>query len=124
MISKLRSTRIGARPIDGSSISSSFGCDINAAELDRAGAGTNQAKDRLERRRLAGGVAAKQRHELAFADLDVDALQDVDLPVERVDPREPQQAHFVSAALSPRYASTTRGSVATASNEPSAIFWP
>ena len=33
MISKLRSTRIGARPIDGSSISSSFGWDISARPI-------------------------------------------------------------------------------------------
>ena len=33
MISKLRSTRIGARPIDGSSISSSFGFDMSARPI-------------------------------------------------------------------------------------------
>jgi hypothetical protein len=33
MISKFRSTRIGASPIDGSSISSSFGRDIRARPI-------------------------------------------------------------------------------------------
>ena len=69
--------------------------------------------------------------------LDAQALQDVDLPVVRVDAVEPQQrlgrgtvlaavrlAHLVAVAFVPRYASTTRGSVATASNEPSAILTP
>ncbi len=33
MISKLRSTSRGASPIEGSSISSSFGCDIRARPI-------------------------------------------------------------------------------------------
>ncbi len=69
--------------------------------------------------------------------LEIQALEDVDLPVVRVDGVELQQrlgrrpvlvaarfAHFVAVAFVPRYASTTRGSVATASNEPSAILTP
>ena len=57
-----------------------------------------------------------------------DALEDVDLAVVGVDGLELEQrrdgAHFVAAAFVPRYASTTRGSVATASNVPSAILIP
>src|SRR5262249_56079623 len=77
-----------------------------------------------------GGVPAEQGDGLRLRDQQAEALEDVDLPVVRVDLVEPQQgrravrAHFVSAFRSPRYASTTRGSVATASNEPSAILTP
>ena len=62
--------------------------------------------------------------------LEAQPLEDVDLPVVRVDGVELEQrcgpfvAHFVAVALVPRYASTTRGSVATCSNVPSAIFTP
>src|SRR5262249_59728425 len=68
--------------------------------------------------------------EAAHADGEVEVLEGVDLAVVGVDRVEPQQrgravrAHFDSAFRSPRYASMTRGSVATASNEPSAIFTP
>src|SRR5207253_1301136 len=73
---------------------------------------------------LARGVPAEQRDELPLADLDLDVLQDVDLPVVRVDPAELEQTHFVTAERVPRYASTTLGLVATASKEPSAILTP
>ena len=67
--------------------------------------------------------------ELARMYLEVDALEDVDRAVVRVDALETQErravrAHFVDAAFVPRYASTTRGSVATWSNVPSEIFTP
>src|SRR6185312_1510152 len=85
-------------------------------------------EDRLQRRRFAGGVAAQQADELPRADGEVDALEDVDLAVVGVDGLELEQrrdlVHFVAAAFVPRYASTTRGSVATASNVPSAILIP
>ena len=59
-------------------------------------------------------------------DGEVHPLQDVDLAVVGVDGLELEQrrdgVHFVAAAFVPRYASTTRGSVATASNVPSAIL--
>ena len=64
------------------------------------------------------------------SDLEVDVLEDVHLAVVRVDALEPEErlgpavgAHVRSLPV-PRYASTTRGSVATASKEPSAIFTP
>src|SRR6266550_9223342 len=100
------------------------------AKLDRAVARLHEAENRLQRRGLSRSVATEQRHKLAFADVQVQVLQDVDLPVVRVDVLQPQQircavrAHFVSAFRRPRYASTTRGSVATASNDPSAILTP
>src|SRR6185436_13875953 len=93
---------------------------------------TDQAEDRLERRRFPGGVAAQQADELALADDEVRVLEDVDLPVVRVDRLQLEQrgnlgsrrAHFRAAPPVPRYASTTRGSVATVSNDPSAILSP
>src|SRR6185312_9934038 len=99
-------------------------------ELDPPVARLHEAEDRLERRRLSRRVAAEQRDELALAHLEVEVLEDVDLPVVGVDRVQPQQrcpavrAHFVLAFRRPRYASTTRGSVATVSKEPSAILTP
>src|SRR6266566_872281 len=101
-----------------------------APKFDGAVARLYEAKDRLQRRGLSRGVAAEERHELAFANIQIQVLEDVDLPVVRVDVRQAQEircsvrAHFVSAFRRPRYASTTRGSVATASNDPSAILTP
>ena len=43
----------------------------------RAGALLDDAHDRVQGRGLAGAVAAEQRHQLAAADLEVDAMQDV-----------------------------------------------
>src|SRR5215467_3074181 len=50
-------------------------------ELHRAGALADDAHDRLERRGLAGAVAAEQRHHLAGAHLEADAVQHVRLAV-------------------------------------------
>src|SRR5581483_5890510 len=91
----------------------------------------DDAEDGLQRRRLPRRVPAEQADELALSHLDVHVLEDVDQPVVGVHPLEPEQrpvavraAHLRAAAPSPRYASTTFGSVATASNEPSAILTP
>src|SRR5262249_18440560 len=94
-------------------------------------------EDGLERRRLAGGVAAEQAHELAGLDPDREPAQDVDLPVVRVDAVELEQrrgahrrlrrayaGHFVAVVCSPRQASTTFSCLAPASKGPSAIFTP
>ena len=102
------------------------------SKRDRARVRPHDPEDRLQRRRLPGRVASEQRDELARPDLDLDVLEDVDQAVVGVDPGETEQrlaargllAHFRSAALVPRYASITRGSVATASNDPSAILTP
>ena len=103
--------------------------DVLTVEGDAARVRPDDPEDRLQRRRLPRGVAAEQRDELARADLELDVLEDVDQAVERVDPGELQEGrrgfrHFRSAALVPRYASTTRGSVATSPNDPSAILTP
>src|SRR3954469_3542211 len=102
--------------------------DVLAAEANRAVPRLHDPEDRLQRRRLAGRVSAEEADELAGADVKRQSLENVDLPVVRVDGGELQEisvlAHFVVAALAPRYASTTRGSVATCSNVPSEIFTP
>ena len=62
-----------------------------AAELDGAVTGLHEPEDRLERRGLSRSVTAKERHELALAHVQVQALEDVDLSVVRVDIRQPEE---------------------------------
>src|SRR3954447_21688814 len=105
---------------------------VLAAEEHLAAARPDDAERRLQRRRLARRVAAEQADELARVHVQRESLQDVDRPVVRVDRVELEErlavgcgrAHFVAAAFVPRYASTTRGCVATSSKEPSAILMP
>src|SRR4051812_33431071 len=108
---------------------------ILAREAHAAVSRPHDAEHRLQGRRLARRVAPEQADELARRHLEVHALEDVDRPVVRVDGLEPQEGlgrrpvparlgHFLAAALVPRYASTTRGSVATSSKVPSAILTP
>src|SRR5437588_600981 len=103
---------------------------VLTVELDAPAARLDDAEDRLQRRRLPRRVPAEQAHELARAHLERDLLEDVDLAVVRVHGIELEQravlahASSSSAPRSPRYASTTRGFVATSSKEPSAIFTP
>jgi hypothetical protein len=59
--------------------------EIAAIEQDAAGSGPEDPHDRLDRRRLAHAVAAHQRHDLAGADRDREAEQDLARAVERVD---------------------------------------
>ena len=59
------------------------------------------AHDRLDRRRAAGAVAAEKADDLAFADAERDALQDVALAVVRVEVVD------LKHAPSPRYAVCT-----------------
>ena len=80
-------------------------------------------EDGLQGRGLPRGVPAEQAYKLALPHVKVDVLEDVDLAVERVDPAQLQErlgrlerdgaAHADASARRPRYASTTRGSVAT-----------
>ena len=67
-------------------------------EADRARALLENAHDRLERGGLAGAVAAEQRHDLALAHGQVDAVQHMRLAVEPVHGLEPQH---VARALAP-----------------------
>src|SRR5581483_3776866 len=58
---------------------------LDAFERDRARAPRDDAHDRFERRRLADAVAAEQRHDLARAHLEIDAVQDVGFAVPGVE---------------------------------------
>ena len=60
-------------------------------EQHRALARPHQAHDGLERRRLADAVAAEQADDLAGADLQRDAMQDVALAVIGVQALDPDQ---------------------------------
>ena len=55
--------------------------DVAAVEQDLAGAGARLAEDRHHQGRLAGAVGADQGDDLARTDVDVDALQRLDLAV-------------------------------------------
>src|SRR6185312_9302332 len=59
--------------------------DIPALEHDAAAALLDETHDRAKCRRLAGAVAAEQRHDLAFADLERDVEQDMRGPVMAVE---------------------------------------
>jgi hypothetical protein len=57
--------------------------DVTAVEFDPAGARARLAEDRHHQRRLTGPVGADQRHDLAGVDIEIDALQRLDLPIGR-----------------------------------------
>src|SRR5215469_15678485 len=112
---------------------------VRAVDQHLSRAWPDDAQDRLERGRLAGGVAAEQADQFPLADVQRDSLKDPYLRVVRGDVVQAQQrgvrllavglraAHSVSASASgsrPRYASTTAGWLATSSNLPSAILTP
>src|SRR5262249_10513337 len=69
---------------------------LPAEDLDAALARRRQPHDAAQRRRLAGAVAAEQRHDLAFADLEADAVQDVALAVIGMEPSSFQWLHAAS----------------------------
>src|SRR5262245_15288321 len=48
---------------------------VNTIEPQRAGAGIDQADDRIDRRALAGSVGTEIAEDLAAADLEVDPIQ-------------------------------------------------
>ena len=54
--------------------------------------GRRDADDRLQQRRLAGAVAAEQRHDLVLVHVEGDVAQDVALAVEGVDARRARAA--------------------------------
>src|SRR6267142_5356722 len=58
---------------------------LAALQADRAPPAAHDAHDRLEGRRLAGAVAAQQRHRLAGADLEADAVEHMRLAVPGVE---------------------------------------
>ena len=67
--------------------------DFDAVELDRAGARRDHAHQALQRRALAGAVAAEQRHHLVLLDAQRDVEQDVGVAVVAVQSADFEQAH-------------------------------
>src|SRR5690606_898087 len=57
------------------------GGNVLALEEDAAGLGTHEARYGLERRGLARAIGAEQRDDLTALDLEVDALDGVDLAI-------------------------------------------
>ena len=72
--------------------------DLDAVEHHRAGARRHHAHQALQRRALAGAVAAEQRHHLVALDAQRDVEQDVGVAVVAVQAVDLEQAH---AAISP-----------------------
>src|SRR5437879_10783190 len=88
------------------------GVDGLAEQLDRS-TPRQQARDRLQRARLAGAIGADQRDQLAGLHLQIDRLDGLDGAVADTQPRDPQR-HRANAAscrgaaavwARPRYAS-------------------
>jgi hypothetical protein len=65
---------------------------LGALDLDRAGARADQAHDRAQRAGAAGAVAAEQGHDLAFVDVEVDAVQHVRFAVPALHARDLEEA--------------------------------
>src|SRR5215472_2655753 len=60
--------------------------DVDVSDADRAGGPGEKANDAQERGRLAGAVAAQQRHQFAVTDIEVEVEDDVALAVADVEP--------------------------------------
>ena len=81
----------------------SFAVDALGAEQHASGGRPDETHDALEGRRLAGAVAAEERHDLVLADAKRDVVQHVALAVERIDRvdlDDRRRVHF--RALDPR----------------------
>src|SRR5262249_21386495 len=90
--------------------------NVGVAKPDRAAPRPQQPGDHLQERRLAGAVGADDRDDLARADRQIDAAQDlVGRLVARDDVFDSEDTH----ARTPKYASWTRRSARTCSNGPS-----
>jgi hypothetical protein len=74
--------------------------DFGAVEQDRAGAWRHHAHQALQRRALAGAVAAQQRHHLVALHIERNIEQDVRVPVIAVQAFDFEQAH--AATTPPR----------------------
>ena len=64
--------------------------DVAPVEHDPAARRARPAADRHQQRRFAGAVGADQRDDLAGADLEIDALQRLDIAVEGMDAADGQ----------------------------------
>ena len=67
--------------------------DVGAVELHRARARPHHAHQALQRRALAGAVAAEQRHHLVRLDPQRHVEQDVRVAIVAVEPIDLEQAH-------------------------------
>ena len=67
--------------------------ELDAVELDRAGARRDHAHQALQRRALAGAVAAEQRDDLVLLDAQRDVEEDVRVAVIAVQAVDFEQAH-------------------------------
>ena len=74
---------------------------LGPVEADRTLALADDAHDGLQRRRLAGAVAAEQGHDLALAHVELDAVQDVGFAVPGFEARRPRAAGGSSYQASP-----------------------
>src|SRR6185312_2836466 len=75
--------------------------DISAVEQDLAGAGSRFAEDRHHQSRLAGAVGADQRDDLTSDNVEIDALECLDLAVggTKAPDREQGRGWSVQSAL-------------------------
>ncbi len=67
--------------------------DVTPGKMDAAGACLRPTANRHEQGGFAGAIRADECDDLAFRDLEVDALQRLDIAVEGVDLRDRQEAH-------------------------------
>src|SRR5215217_3049773 len=98
--------------------------DLAIVEADRTLARRCETRDRAQRGGFAGAVRADQRDALTVLHLDRDALEGLDVAVERVHILDLEQRHQLDSACLPRYASITRGFWRTSCGVPSAILVP
>jgi hypothetical protein len=75
--------------------------DALAADLDVAGCRLHEARDHPQRRRLAAARRAEQDDELALGDLEIDALNYVDVAVALAKLFEPDARHRFSCGSHP-----------------------
>ena len=73
---------------------------FSPSKTDVAGARRRQARDRAQRRRLAGAVGADQRDALALLDGQRDALERLDVAVVGVDVVDLEHRHQLTTASS------------------------
>src|SRR5882672_5313505 len=99
--------------------------DIGAVDADGAATRSQETRDRGDRGRLSGTVAADEGDGFACGDMKVDALQNVALAVVRMKALhgEERRDHATVTAL-PKYTSCTRTSPRTSAAVPSAMTRP
>src|SRR5579872_1521423 len=83
-------------------------------------------RDRAQERRLSRAVRTEHGHHLAGSHAQVDAVQNGELAVARMESAhvEHGRVHALTCALCPRYAAITAGSLRTAFGVPSAMSSP